>query len=772
MSGRKLALLTLAMSVCALCGVAAPAQAASPTLIAGAGKADITPQTGYYLGGWTRADRTSHGQHTRLFSRAMVLQRGNQKVALVSVDLFMVPGGMVQQIGEALRSRGFSEKNILISASHTHSGPGGYANFPTLNTKAPSTSTVSDPISFFRLLAPEPADPQLYTFLTKQMTTAIGRADDDKAPAAAGWGSAEILGLTENRSLEAHLADHGLTVERGHGSVNQDPGGYRHTIDPDVNVLRVDKLRRRCARTKRRHLSRKRRGGCKRGFKRKRVRVPIGAWSTFADHGTVTKSSFQFYNADHHASAMRVFEQKVRKRGKVPRRQEVLNVYGNSDEGDMSAGLHRSGPAASDEVGRVEADQMYGAWRRAGRQLTSRPALDTRWTRSCFCGQETEGGKVANESQVGLPFITGSEEERGPLYDVTGEDFEGDHAPTSSGPQGDKLGAPGVGGGVPHAFPLLAVRVGRRLIVSVPGESTKEVGSRIKAAVYSQTAGSRIDRVVLSGLADEFLLYFTTPEEYQRQHYEGGNTQFGRYSSNLLKSEIAKLAGRVARGEPAPAPYPFDPTNGIKPNGPAYGSGAASGRLLSQPGSLRRLQRVVIDWQGGALGLDRPVDRAFVSIQRRARGRWRTVASDLGLNMMWSVDDNGRYRATWDVPWNSLRGPHRFVVTAKRYKLVSSTFQVRGSYHLVARPVPAGPGRVAVELDYPKAVRDQDLNYRPVRALGGKVRFQVGNRSVLIRRKRSAVFSVKAPAGQRVTIGHGDAHDRYHNVARATVVRP
>ena len=47
---------------------AVPAHAA---LQAGVGKADITPRTGYYLGGWTRADRTSHGQHTRLFSRAL-----------------------------------------------------------------------------------------------------------------------------------------------------------------------------------------------------------------------------------------------------------------------------------------------------------------------------------------------------------------------------------------------------------------------------------------------------------------------------------------------------------------------------------------------------------------------------------------------------------------------------------------------------------------------------------------------------------------------------
>ena len=144
----------MALALFALALSYAPAHAAG--LRAGVGKADVTPQTGYYLGGWTRADRVAGGQHTRLHARALVLERGGRKVALVSLDLFMVPGGMVKHVGEALQARGFSEQNILISASHTHSGPGGYANFPTLNTAAPSLQTATDPFSFVRLLDPTP----------------------------------------------------------------------------------------------------------------------------------------------------------------------------------------------------------------------------------------------------------------------------------------------------------------------------------------------------------------------------------------------------------------------------------------------------------------------------------------------------------------------------------------------------------------------------------------------------------------------------------------
>ena len=61
----------------------------------------------------------------------------------------------------------------------------------------------------------------------------------------------------------------------------------------------------------------------------------------------------------------------------VPASQDVVNAYGNTDEGDQSAGLTRSGPAAADYVGRVEADAMLAAWREAGGHMTTTPELAT-----------------------------------------------------------------------------------------------------------------------------------------------------------------------------------------------------------------------------------------------------------------------------------------------------------------------------------------------------------------------------------------------------------
>jgi hypothetical protein len=641
--------------VVSLLALAVPAvsDARAPVLRAGVGRADITPPTGYAFGGWTRADRVGQGVHTRLYASALVLQRGSMKVALVAADLFMVSGGMIKEAADRLAARGFTEANILVSASHTHSGPSRFANFPAFNTLAPSPATIDRPETFFGLLSPTPPDRQLYTFLVQRIALAIRRADDDRAPAVAAWGIEHLPGLTRNRSLEAHLADHRVLREPGQGRVEDDPRGYEHTIDPEVRVLRVDQLG-------------------------PRGHVPLGGWSSFANHGTVNPSEFQVYTRDHHGAAAQVFEREVRRLGGVPAGRPVVNVYGNSNEGDQSAGLDGRGPQMAERVGRAEAEAMLRAWRAAGARLSSRPPLDVRWTRVCFCGQQTSAGRVASSALPGLPFLTGSEEGRGPLFDLTGKSLEGSRSPIGFGSQGHKIGLPITSPtSYPRAVPLMVVRVADRLIISFPGEPTVELGRRARAAV--RAAGDRlgVKGSIVAGLANEYILYLTTPEEYDRQHYEGGSTLFGPASPVLLVDQLAELASRMARGEPAQSPYPFDPRNGVRADAAPFADGAAAGTILEQPGPLVGPGgHARITWQGGVGGLDRPLDTPFVVIERRSGDRWLHADDDLGLDVVWTIDPEGRYTARWQVPTAAPAGAYRLVITARRYRLESTTFTV------------------------------------------------------------------------------------------------
>jgi neutral ceramidase len=730
-------------------GSAAHAQA--QTLRAGVGRADITPPTGFPMMGWVRSDARTTGQHTRLYARVIVLQEGGRKLALVAEDLNGIPGGMLQEAVKLVADRGFTDENVLDSASHTHAGPGGFYNFPTYNFLAPTQGTLTD------FNAPSPPDRQLYGFMVRQLAMAIRRADDDLAPARLGWGATKLVGLTQNRSLEAHLADLGVFKNFGEGKLSDDPLGYEDTIDPEVNVLRVDKIGPRGR------------------------SVPVGIWSTFADHGTVNKYTFHYYNADHHGSATRVAEADIRAQGRTPPSQDVVVAYGNTDEGDQSAGLIRSGPEQADEVGRVEAAAFMAAWREAGKSMIATPPMDSRWTRVCFCGQAVGDGHVASMAVLGLPQITGSEEGRGPLYDITHQAYEGQRNPVDlGGDQGHKLlETADTGGDIPRGAPLMAVRIGDRMIVSVPGEMTSEMGKRLRDAVLKASSGAGITRVVISGLANEYISYFTTPEEYDRQHYEGGSTLYGPLSSVFIQNNLVDLASRLVAGQPAPSPYPFDPTHGTAPDMTPYDQGPSEGTADSQPGNVRRLQQVHFSWTGGPRGFDRPLDRPFVSMEAHVAGdQWSHVADDLGLDVLWLVDGN-RYTATWEVPINAPRGEYRFHITANRYEVVSSSFRVAPITDLALKATSGRGGRPGIFVSYPgnhgltADVPPKDpgalqgdgeqLAWHPTNPSGGIVSFRVGGKRVRVRRKAGAGWSVRAGRRKPVEVPAFGVHDPYGN---------
>ncbi len=626
---------------------------AAPPIQAGVGRADITPPTGYALGGWTRADRIGTGVQTRLTASVLVLRSGHRKVALVSVDLFMSPGGLIAEAARRAR-HGFSQKNVLVGATHTHSGPSRFANFSTLNTLAPSIETVTDPLTYYSFFDPGPPEPQLYTFLVKRIATALRRANRNLGPATVGWGTKKLLGVTDNRSLEAHLANHGVILEPGEGEVADDPAGYRHTIAPTVSVLRVDRLDPD--------------GG----------RIPLGAFSTFADHGTVNNAEYQVYTQDHFGPAIRLFEARMRRAGRVPKREPVINVFANADEGDQTAGLDGRGPIAAERVGRAEGKAMFSAWLKAGRRLSDHPKVDLRWTRTCFCGQQTSDGRVADSPVAGIPFLTGSEENRGPLFDVTHVSFEGMRSPTTAHgeAQGHKEGIALGKDSYPSAVPLFVLRVADRLLITEPGEASAEIGRRTRAAVLAAAKGMGIRGVTLMGLTNEFVQYLVTPEEYDRQHYEGGSTIYGPAEGAAVSDSLVELTERMREGKRAPTPHPFDPRNGIAADGRPFGDGSSVASATTQPVDVPPGAQAVFKWQGGPSGLDKRLDKRFIAIERRIGGRWRRVADDLGLSIVWTADAEGAYDAHWQVPRSAKLGRYRVQVFANLYRLHSAPFRV------------------------------------------------------------------------------------------------
>jgi len=115
----KIVLLTVVIlfnNICALAG--------QTSLKGGCAKIDITPPVGVWLAGYRAREKPSDGISDRLYAKAMVLDDGQNKIAIVSADLLWVPLKITTDVRKAVKERiGIAEENVLICATHTHFGP-------------------------------------------------------------------------------------------------------------------------------------------------------------------------------------------------------------------------------------------------------------------------------------------------------------------------------------------------------------------------------------------------------------------------------------------------------------------------------------------------------------------------------------------------------------------------------------------------------------------------------------------------------------------------
>jgi len=100
---------------------AAPAHAED--LRVGAAAVDITPPVGTPMAGYYNI-RPSEGVHDALFAKALVLEQGGKKAALVALDLISTPQPLVDEARREIeKATGLRGAAVMISATHAHTGP-------------------------------------------------------------------------------------------------------------------------------------------------------------------------------------------------------------------------------------------------------------------------------------------------------------------------------------------------------------------------------------------------------------------------------------------------------------------------------------------------------------------------------------------------------------------------------------------------------------------------------------------------------------------------
>ena len=161
------------------------AQHVPKALRAGAFAADITPREwpvrliGNF--GLTMAHKAADPLH----ARALVLDDGSTKAAIVVVDSCHMPRALLDAAkARAEKATGIKAANMLISATHTHSAP------PSRKERG-SVSTTADP--------PNSAEIAYVDLIERQIAQAVIEANKRLLPAQIGWGVRQEPGELNNR---------------------------------------------------------------------------------------------------------------------------------------------------------------------------------------------------------------------------------------------------------------------------------------------------------------------------------------------------------------------------------------------------------------------------------------------------------------------------------------------------------------------------------------------------------------------------------------------
>ena len=176
-------------------------------LRAGVAEVNVTPPVGCHLTGFGNRWHGSTGVHDDLFVKALLLDDGERKVAIVTSDNLGLAPDTVSEIRRQARERlGIPPDGLMLNSSHTHSGP----------------STLS-----LRYMAPR--DDAYVDSFVRQTVGAITWASQNMVEVK--WGVArEPVQVGVNRRE--------MTTDRGM-ILGKNPTG---PVTPHVDVLRLDRL--------------------------------------------------------------------------------------------------------------------------------------------------------------------------------------------------------------------------------------------------------------------------------------------------------------------------------------------------------------------------------------------------------------------------------------------------------------------------------------------------------------------------------------------------
>ena len=185
-----------------------------PTLRAGTAKITITPTPaeGVYLSGFIYREKPCQGVHDDLYARVLLLKTDEQTVGIVTLDLIATTAELVRDVRQrAQEITGINGDDIMVTASHTHSGP-------TIGALRGCGAVDADRLEL----------------LKKKIVQGIEQASRNMVEARVGVGTGQLPNMTYNRHQVLKDGTVAMPLQPEEEVVKQGP------VDHTVRVLRVD----------------------------------------------------------------------------------------------------------------------------------------------------------------------------------------------------------------------------------------------------------------------------------------------------------------------------------------------------------------------------------------------------------------------------------------------------------------------------------------------------------------------------------------------------
>jgi len=540
----------------------------------GAAKADVTPPPGSSLYGHGPGARVAIGHWTRLYCRAFFLesaQARQQPLVIVACELPQISTVLAQRIAaqanELLGSEvALDASRVMVTATHTHAGPGHFFGVHSLNGLGSS-------------LYPG-FDPAMVEFIAQRAARAIKTAHDQKAPAELRWVTADVFGLSRNAAVWQTMLNcsspdpvlNQISPCTGNEGAAPDLPEDLAAVDPKLRLL---DLRRRDS------------------------HAPIGAMAFYALHPTFINHQNRYYHGDVTGVTSRLLEHELRRDQAAvspgasdaqPGFEPVVAIV-NTNEGDAQPARTSGDQAETIRAGRTLAVAIWNAHAapsgvaqptipfplpaittgltpsmhllRVGPWASS-PALGRRYAQvwlpnAQVPGQADPDRRLCPDGELGWASAKGTDQDPTVLrnlFPAAGDEVDWKRGTRWLGSQHGRCQRPKAKlekGGFSREVPLAVAQLGNTLVSFLPAEATAATGALIDHQVLIVARKHRPDAqldAVVAGLANGYIQYVATEPEYAAQYYDGSSTLYGPHSAAYFAGSLACLTEHLlAAGE-------------------------------------------------------------------------------------------------------------------------------------------------------------------------------------------------------------------------------